>query len=83
MERITFKKLKARVDEINADRGIQPDTIGALKAYSSAYGCAVDVIINESHGVSRLFGSDTARNCMKYLNSAKYIDDLARCGYLK
>ena len=69
MKRITFKRVKERCEEINAERGVKNDTIGALKAYYSAYGCAVDIIINSGHGVNRLFGSDTPRRCMEYLNN--------------
>lgn len=81
MERITFKKLKARVTEINAERGVKNGTVGALQMYGDICGYAVDLIVNEAHGVSRLYGMNTPKECMKYLNSYRYIDDMAR--YIK
>ena len=81
MERITFKKLKARVDEINAERGVKNGAVGALQMYGDICGYAVDLIVNEAHGVSRLYGMSTPKECMAYLNSYRYIDDMAR--YIK
>lgn len=81
MERIAFKKLKARVAEINAERGIKNGAVGALQVYGDICGYAVDLIVNEAHGVSRLYGMGTLKECMAYLNSYRYIDDMAR--YIK
>ena len=78
MERITFKKLKARVSEINAERGVKNGTIGALQMYGDICGYAVDLIVNEAHGVHRLYGMGTPKECMRYLNSHRYISDIER-----
>ena len=68
MKRITFKQVKERCSEINAARGIEDDTIGALKAEYNACGCSINRIINNGHGATRLYGADTPRRCMEYLN---------------
>ena len=76
--RVTFKALKKRASEINMERGVEDGTVGALQVYGDICGYAIDLIISTSHAVHRLYGIDTPKECMRYLNSCQYIGDIER-----
>ncbi len=64
-----MRKLIEKCSTLNSAKGIEDDSIGAYKVYS-AYGLyAIDKIMNEGQATKRLFGLDTPKKCMEYLNT--------------
>lgn len=62
---ITIKDVRRLVNEINENNGfdkVEYNTIGALHLYSDGCGLAIDKIMNESGGVSRLAGGGLTKN---------------------
>ena len=63
--KVSINDVRRLVNEINEKNGfnkVEYNTIGALHLYSDSCGLAIDKIMNESGGVSRLAGGGLTKN---------------------
>lgn len=68
MTRVTFKGLKEKCTELNKRKGVKDGDIGSY-VIDAAYGMyAVEMIINQYRATRRLYGYDSPKKCMEYLN---------------